>query len=34
VIERRVCDETKMIRSEREERLHELYYNGNDPRMI
>jgi hypothetical protein len=34
VIERRVCDETKMKRSVREERLHELYYNGNDSRMI
>jgi hypothetical protein len=31
---RRIADETPMIRSEREDRLHEMYYNGKDPRAI
>jgi hypothetical protein len=34
IIRRRVCDETPAIRSEREELLNELYFNGNDPRSV
>jgi hypothetical protein len=30
-MKRRVVDETPMMRYEREDRLHELYYNGHDP---
>jgi hypothetical protein len=31
IMKRRVLDETPMMHYEREDRLHELYYNGNDP---
>jgi Zn-finger protein len=34
IMKRRVLDETPMMRYEREDRLHELYYNGNDPRSV
>lgn len=34
VVQRRVIDETELMRLTRKERLHELYYNGNDPRSI
>jgi hypothetical protein len=34
IIKRRVVDETPMMRCEREDHLHELYYNGNDPRSV
>jgi hypothetical protein len=34
IMKRRVVDETPMMRYEREDRLHELYYNGNDPRLV
>jgi len=34
IMNRRVVDETPMIRYEREDRLHELFYNGNDPRSV
>jgi hypothetical protein len=34
IMKRRVVDETHMMRCEREDRLHELYYNGNDPRSV
>jgi hypothetical protein len=34
IMNRRVVDETPMMRSEREDRLHEMYYNGNDPRSV
>jgi hypothetical protein len=30
----RIGDEMPLIRSEREDRLHEMYYNGNDPHAI
>jgi hypothetical protein len=31
IMTRRVIDETPLMHSEREDRLHEMYYNGNDP---
>jgi hypothetical protein len=34
IIRRRVCDGTPAIRSEREDLLNELYFNGNDPRSV
>jgi hypothetical protein len=34
IIKQRVVDETPMMRCEREDCLHELYYNGNDPRSV
>jgi hypothetical protein len=34
IMNRRVVDETPMMRCEREDRLHELFYNGNDPRSV
>jgi hypothetical protein len=34
VLQRRVLDETESMRLSRKECLHELYYNGNDPRSV
>jgi hypothetical protein len=34
VVQRRVIDETESMHLSRKECLHELYYNGNDPRSV
>jgi hypothetical protein len=34
IMNQRVVDETPMMHYEREDCLHEMYYNGNDPQSV